>query len=125
MEQALENEYAENEPDTHMIDDDLGMEMGEAVVTKCPYSQTTIKKAASALCPIHFFDFDQVTQMLKEIQKSRRNEGLHCPVPGCRTGGQVFRSTSQIKQNQQQQLKINAELKRQKQQARAARDNRL
>jgi len=123
MEQSLENEY--EEPETRMIDEDLGMEMGENIVIVCPYSQEQIKKAATAMCPIHFFDYDNVKRMLKDLQKRNQNDGLSCPVPGCRTGNRFFRSSDDIKVNTAQQLKINAEVKRQKQQQRAARDNRL
>ena len=81
MEKSLENEHEEEV--ATQIDGDL--EMGEVeIVTKCPFSLQTIKMAATAVCKIHYFDYESVVKLLTNKQKRSPNFGLSCPVPGCR-----------------------------------------
>ena len=54
---ASENES--EEPTTEMVGD---LEMDEEIVQiKCPFSQKTIKNAATAKCKLHYFDYDAGT----------------------------------------------------------------
>ena len=61
MRTACDNENQSEEPtaDERMVGD---LEMGEEIVqVKCPFSQKTIKNAATAKCTLHYFDYDAGT----------------------------------------------------------------
>jgi len=91
---------------TVQVDGDLEMSEGH-VQTKCPFTQTAIKRAARAHCT-HYFCFVAVEEIL------RQRGSIKCPMPGCPQGRRFF-SAADVTVCAQYQKKIDMAMKKKRQ----------